>query len=287
MSKVSGRLRVRLAFADMSEQIQTQSSAFDRGVALQRVEQGRWAGEALEPWRVYKGPNGGYLAAIVLNAQISELADSSRSPRAFNVHFVDRALEGELTIDVTVERIGRSFASTTARMFQGERLCATSNCSFSLRGRGPSYDEYGMPEVADPADLPVMPVPPEMLPVFARNFEYRFALGNLPYSSSPNALLGGWIRPVEARPVDEVLLACYSDAFPPALFTRISEPVDAPTVDLTVHFLGEPPCHHDWVLCRFEAPVGDNGVLIEDGSMWSKDGRLLARSRQLALFRTP
>jgi acyl-CoA thioesterase II len=271
----------------MSEQTDKRVSAFDRGVRLERSPDGRWRGEALRPWRVYQGPNGGYLAAIILNAQIHELGDPSRSPRAFNVHFVDRAVEGELVIEVTTERVGRSFASTTARMFQEGRLCATSNCSFSIRREGESYDEHGMPEVADPDDLPPTPVPPEMLPDFARNFDYRFALGNLPYTSSPNAVLGGWMRPADPYPVDEILLACYSDAMPPAVFTRLSSPVDAPTVDLTVHFLGEPPRVHDWVLCRFESPVADNGVLIEDGSMWSKDGRLLARSRQLALFKKP
>jgi acyl-CoA thioesterase len=36
------------------------------------------------------------------------------------------------------------------------------------------------------------------------------------------------------------------------------------------------------VLARFEAPAASDGFVAEDGALWSRDGRLLARSRQLA-----
>ncbi len=260
-------------------------TAFDKGVSLESQRDGRYAGHADERWTIYKGPNGGYLTSIVLNAQVQHVDDPGRIPRSLSVHFVDRAVEGDVIVDVVTERVGRSFTSTTARMYQDDRLCATSSCAFSVERSGSSYDEDGMPEVAKPEDLQAMAVPAGMLPRFAQNFEYRAALGNLPYSSSPKAELGGWIQLQEPRHIDAVLLACYADAFPPALFTRLDHPVDAPTVDLTVHFLGSFPMEPDWVLCRFVSPVGENGMLLEDGSMWSRDGRLLARSRQLALFK--
>ncbi|MFP5298196.1 MAG: acyl-CoA thioesterase [Actinomycetota bacterium] len=258
---------------------------FDDGVRLERIGDGRYRGHADERWRVFKGPNGGYLTAMLLNAQILGLGDPERQPRSLAVHFVSRALEGDVEIEVSIERVGRSFSSTTARMFQEGRLCATSHCAFALPRDGDSYDELGMPATAKPDELPDILMPEEMLPPFARNFEYRMSLGNLPYTGSSEAVLGGWIRPKEKRQIDPVLLAAYSDAFPPSVFARLTGPIAAPTIDLTVHFLGDLPLEADWVLCRFESPVARDGVLIEDGWMWSSEGALLARSRQLALYR--
>lgn len=260
-------------------------AAFDDGVALEDLGDGRFRGHAHERWRVYKGPNGGYLTALILNAQVQGLDDPGRVPRSLNVHFVDRAVEGPVEFEVATERVGRSFSSTTARMFQDGRLCATSHCAFAVPREGRSYDEVGAPEVPKPEDLTELPIPEGMLPPFAANFDYRWCVGNLPYSSAPEAELGGWIRPKTERAVDPVLLAAYSDAWPPAIFARLDKPIDAPTIDLTVHFFGSFPLEADWVLCRFEAPVARDGVLVEDGFMWGRDGQLLARSRQLALFR--
>ena len=80
----------------------------------------------------------------------------------------------------------------------------------------------------------------------------------------------------------------YSDAWLPSPFTRLTGPVPAPTVDLTIHFrdpaaaarvgAGEP------VLARFRSTTSAGGYFEEDGEMWSRDGVLLAQSRQLALL---
>jgi acyl-CoA thioesterase len=262
------------------------TAAFLQGVALEALGDGRYRGEADKRWEIYKGPNGGYVAAIVLNAHVQELDDPARRPRSFAVNFVSRTFAGPVDLEVTVDRIGRSYSSTSARLFQEGKLCGVSHCAFGVSVEGDSYDEVGIPEVPKPEGLPEAPIPPEMLPPFAAQFDYRMALGNLPYSRADNAVVGGWIRPKDPVPVDAVYLAAVADAFPPALFARLDRPVDVPTIDLTVHFLGRLPLDPDWVLCRFESPVGHDGVLIEDGWMWSREGNLLARSRQLALFRT-
>ena len=59
-----------------------------------------------------------------------------------------------------------------------------------------------------------------------------------------------------------------------------------PTVDLTIHFRSKlplPDAHpDDYVLATFRTGVAAEGFLEEDGEVWSKDGVLLAQSRQLA-----
>jgi hypothetical protein len=66
-------------------------------------------------------------------------------------------------------------------------------------------------------------------------------------------------------------------------------PGGIPTIDLTVHFrsplplaAAEPGAH---VLAVFRTRLVNEGLLEEDGELWSRDGQLLAHSRQLALLR--
>ena len=63
----------------------------------------------------------------------------------------------------------------------------------------------------------------------------------------------------------------------------------APTVDLTIHFRGPLPQPAaepgERVLAVFRTRLAREGFLEEDGELWSRDGVLLAHSRQLALLR--
>jgi acyl-CoA thioesterase len=59
-----------------------------------------------------------------------------------------------------------------------------------------------------------------------------------------------------------------------------------PTVDLTVHFrapLTPPLPDDDWFLAVFRSQMATDGFIEEDGEVWSRDGRLLAHSRQLSM----
>ncbi len=67
------------------------------------------------------------------------------------------------------------------------------------------------------------------------------------------------------------------------MFTTSTAPLAVPTLDLTVHLRGALPRPGDWVLGRFRTRAARAGFLEEDGELWSRDGELLAQSRQLAL----
>ena len=62
-----------------------------------------------------------------------------------------------------------------------------------------------------------------------------------------------------------------------------------PTVDLTVHFRAPLPLPDSppdaWVLAVFRSRLARDGFVEEDGEIWSRDGTLIAQSRQLALLR--
>ena len=62
--------------------------------------------------------------------------------------------------------------------------------------------------------------------------------------------------------------------------------VIVPTLELTIHFRGEPPAgEHPWIKASFVSRVAAGGVVEEDGELWSTDGTLLVQSRQLAMMR--
>jgi len=44
------------------------------------------------------------------------------------------------------------------------------------------------------------------------------------------------------------------------------------------------PLPGDWVLARFASRLSRDGFIEEDGEIWSRDGWLIAQSRQLALL---
>ena len=92
---------------------------------------------------------------------------------------------------------------------------------------------------------------------------------------------GGSAR-ADDDPLDVVLVAALTDAWFPAVFSRLERRSVCPTIDLTIHLRHLPRPDERWALVRFRTTVVTDGYLEEDGEVWSADGRLLAQSRQLA-----
>jgi acyl-CoA thioesterase len=126
------------------------------------------------------------------------------------------------------------------------------------------------------------------MPPFSRQWELRYAIGTRPFSGADGpTVTGGWIRPLDDHPIDAALVAQITDAWLPAVFIRLMAPNAVPTIDLTIHFRGDLPLPPDYVLVSFESRLSAGGFVEEDGSIWSRDGRLIAHSRQLALLQAP
>jgi acyl-CoA thioesterase len=136
------------------------------------------------------------------------------------------------------------------------------------------------PDVPGPEDCPE--VAGEALPPFIDNFEVRWAEGEAGRARNVT-----WVRTRPPAPLDHVAVTALADTMIPAAFTRLGRPLAVPTVDLTVHFLAPLPVEDEWALCVFESRAAAGGAWVEDGEVWSRGGRLLAQSRQLALVREP
>ena len=267
------------------------TSRFDRDTAVLAIAPGEFSTEIERGWWIVAGPNGGYLSAILLRGMVTALDDPERTPRSFTVHFSERAEAGPALVRARIERAGRSMSTLTARLEQDERTVALALAAFSKPREGRSFQDRVMPVVPAPETLPAFSAEDAGASPFRQRFETRPVLGSESVASGKEARTGGWIRPADPRPADPLLIAALCDSWPPAIFTHLGRPAHsrgAPTIDLTVHFRSPlPPESREpgaWFLGQWRTRTVEGGFLEEDGEIWSRDGTLLAQSRQLAIF---
>lgn len=261
-------------------------SRFLADTAVTRVSEHRWTANVSRAWWIVRGPNGGYLAALVMRALTETVGDPERAARSLTLHYLRPPVEGPVEIEITVERSGRTLDSLSIRMTQNEKLLVIGLAAFAIDRVSESFDDLVMPDVPRPEALEPPPVPSEDVPMRAR-YDQRWVFGERPIAGEPRrdepAVVGGWIRLAEETPLDHTVLAALSDAWLPAVFGKLSRPNPVPTIDLTVHFRDAPPLVHEWCLVQFTSRTLTRGYLEEDGVLWSEDGRVLANSRQLGV----
>ena len=260
---------------------------FDHDIAVQDLGEGRFGAEMSERWWVERGPNGGYVAAVILRA-IQAAAAGERAPRSLTVQFPRAPVAGPVEITAKTEREGRTVTFLSARMEQQGKLQATALAVLADDLEANGFAELQMPSVEPPAEL-YSPDPEQVsgMPTMFQNYSVRPALGDQAFSGG-TPYSGLWIRGREPRLLDAPLAAAILDAWFPAPFIRLERPVPAPTIDYTVHFrapLPEPGASaEDPYLATFRSGLARGGFFEEDGELWSQDGSLLAQSRQLALL---
>jgi len=270
-------------------------TTFERDTTIETVAPGHHRARLGDGWWIGPGPNGGYMAAVMLRAITAATNDPARAPRSLTVHYVRRPARGVADIHSTIERAGRSLSTVSARLVQDGRVVAVAVAALSeprRTGRVLALPPGRMPDV-----LPLARAERwrqrEGTPAagFHEQFEMRWAVPERPWSGSTTARAAAWIRLAEPAAIDAAVVALYADALPPAVFSAVRDWEDVgpvPTVDLTVHFRTPLPLTGfavgDFLLCHFTSRVLSEGFLEEDGEIWTADGRLVAQSRQLAVL---
>ena len=258
-------------------------SEFDRDTALTKRGDG-WHGTITDRWHIRRGPNGGFIAAFVLGAMLRE--SPFPDPLTTTTHYLSAPVVGPARVTVEPLRIGRSHATLAATLHQSERRAITIGTFGTLREGGLESVQHEMP-VVSPAgqserrltgsdghdEMPIRQrlvqlVPPEMASV---------------WEEPGPARAGGWTR-FPDRALDAHGVPLFMDCWPPSMFATFMGGF-APTIELTVHFRSRP--HTEWHLALFRSRFLMQGYVEEDGELWGEDGRLVAQSRQLALFVSP
>ncbi len=247
---------------------------------------GRFTAQLHERWSSLVGIHGGYTAAIVVNAMTAAVNDPSRALRSFAAQFAAVPRPGPVEIEVSVERVGRSMTTTSARLLQEGRVLQVAHAVNSTSRPGMPYDEYVCPRDADPGDTPRF-APPGGVGHFG-NADVRLDPDVVPFGGGKEAWVAAWLRPLDGEPIDAAWLVAMCDVLPPAVFTRTTVPVKAATIEYVVHLAtGEPfvPAGaHVHLSCR--SPLSKEGFAVEDATMWAPDGTVLAVARQIRLAGT-
>lgn len=232
-------------------------------------------------WWVVAGPNGGYLAAIVVRALDARFDSVERPLRSLTVHYLRAPQAGPATVTVEPDREGRSVTFARIVLVQDGRPFATA-AAVLARGRDSiELADVQAPVVPAPDAIERPPSLPASAPPFAGKFDFRPAVE----AGAGAAATGGWLRLHEERVLDQALVAALCDSWLPAVFALVDGPMAVPTLDLTVHLRAPLPLPAQWVLGRFRTRVIGDGLLEEDAELFSAQGRLLAQARQLALAR--
>jgi acyl-CoA thioesterase len=253
----------------------------DADLRLEPAGHGAWRARISERWWIFQGPYGGYLSALLARAVRLAVDDPGRPLRSLSVHFVAPPAAGSVTLTAGVERAGRSSTTVSARMEQDGApvALALAGCG-TWREGDPEWTDGAMPPAPPPEACDPVEAAPG-LPAFLGRLDVRFVSGG------PGARNLAWVRPRPARPLDAEGLVLVADTWMPAALTRSGRPLIVPTFDLTVHVRAPLEPAEDWLLIAFASRFAAGGAWEEDGELWSRDGRLLGQSRQLAMIREP
>lgn len=233
-------------------------------------------------WMVPSGPNGGYLAAVLLRAAMA--ATDGMTPRALHVHFISALPVGPATVTTSMLRAGRSITTLDLTLTAGERSIY-ARASFGPGRDGVAFADSSPPPAPPPEGLEAEAWPEDDEFSCHLRYDMRFVEGGAHEFDHERAEALGWLRTQDHAPVDHLVLAALADSWPPPIARRRSSGVGAPTMDLTIHFRDPLPVPiDDFVLVHSRTRVASDGYADLDTDLWSRNGRLLATARQLGLL---
>ncbi len=242
---------------------------FALDTAVHAAADGAFEADLRPEWWVVVGPNGGYVAAIIVRALEATVA-SGRPLRSISVHYMRAPVEGSALVRTETVREGRSVTFLRAVLEQEGKACAQALAVFAADRSGIDLDHARAPAVPPPEDVPEPSEQRRAAPAFAQNFHFRPAIGGPPFSGTAEAIAGGWFTPTEPpAELDAALAVALCDAWYPAVFSAVEDPLAVPTLDLTVHLRAPLPRPMDWILGSFATRRARNGFMEEDGELFS------------------
>jgi len=263
-------------------------SAFETETAVIDRGGGRYEVDLSTAWDIGDNANGGYAMMPVLRA----LRDVAGHPDPLSVttHFL-RPVQGggEGAIETSLVRRGRTVSVATGSLsLAGTQRLSVSAVFGDLGVVGDSTDAGENIDLAPPR-IP----PPDAcvdrtelsqgveIPIAGR-IDVRVPPDAAQAGQSDRAITEGWIRFADGTPPSALSLPMFADSFPPSLFAKLGSVGWVPTIELTAHVRRRPV--HGWIQARFECDDLAGGRMIETGTLWDSEGRVVARSRQLGLL---
>ncbi|MFK7855868.1 MAG: thioesterase family protein [Granulosicoccus sp.] len=267
--------------------------AFDTETLSNRISDNHWQLRLASDWSIGDNPNGGYLLACLLRSMMSLVPDTP-DPIAVTTHYLRPGLPGAIAdLRASIIRSGRRTATVAGTMEQDGKPRLTCTVTFGSLDHGGSGDDDATERTLT-MPAPDLPPPEECttrstlaqaveLPIMNR-LEVRIDPQYQQSGHHDKAIITGWIRFKDERPVDSLALPLFCDAFPPSVFTLYGAIGWVPTIELSVHVRRRP--YPGWIKGAFTVCDLAGKLFIEDGVLWDENNQLIARSRQLQMILT-
>ena len=281
-------------------------NTFLDGTTVRRVADGRYTGDIDPIWNLRPLPQGGMVTAIALRAMAAELDDPAQRLRTLHTTFAAQVASGPVDVDVEVLRRGRSMSHLRAEVRNdGAGRGHLTTGIFGARREGFAFTDLRPPaERTHPLDCPSFRDPPpdvvgfDPMPFWDSVVEGRNVTGHPPWEeyTPDRAERVSWYRfddspRLDDGTIDPLSIIVLVDIMPGAVGEKVGATERnwfAPSVDLTVHVLGE--YRSPWLLGHNQARFAGDGYASADMALWDcgvgcdEEPRLVAYATQLFLF---
>jgi acyl-coenzyme A thioesterase PaaI-like protein len=253
------------------------------------IAPGRWATVAGPEW---SNPGGGLWGGYAIGLCIRVLeAEPEAVGEALSLTLTYAAglPSGELDIRTRRLRQGGSVGVWEVELLPAgsDQVGVHAIVTMARRPKTPPFAFTRMPTAPDPASLPSPEMPGASMHYGASAFERRTLEGFPPTPGASSRSLA-WVRS-RRGPLDKALLGMITDNSAPRVMYALGPTVMTTTLSLTAYLHATmeevAAVGDDFILVECEGRVGGGGASDERSSYWSRDGKLLATSEQLAWYR--
>jgi acyl-CoA thioesterase len=284
------------------------TSLFGQGTAVEALGDGRYRAHLSDTWNCPLVPHGGIVTATATRAMAAELGDDTQRLRTVHAVFAGQVREGDVEIEVSVLRRGRSMSQCSALLRNpGEAAGLNALAVFGTQRDGFGFTDVELPDgvnppnecpsFRDPPPDDVLEHPQRLFFNFWEHVEGRAVIGHAPWDDyePDTSLRAAWQRfddpprgddgawdPLAVVALCDTMPGSVSEKLGPSARDRNWLP---PSVDLTVHVLDDAHC--EWLLGVNRARHAGDGYASVDLEMWDVEGaspRLVAYATQLMFF---
>ena len=237
-----------------------------------------------DDWMQGRTVYGGLIAAMILKSMRGHVPQE-RKVRSLLFSFVGPLTSEPFFIQTQVLRSGKSVTTIESKVFQKDKICSTAIGSFGIdRDSKIQIAPIKRLEMAAPPKAIELPYIEGLTPAFTRHFDYRWAIGELPFSGKGGQELGGWINfREETNCLTEEWLIALADAWPTPVLSKLKEPAAASTLTWALEFvhIDRMTCsENEWWAYHCIVDSAERGYAHERSTVWDPEGQLALFSQQ-------
>ena len=253
--------------------------------SLSMIAPGRGTAGIGESWLQGRSAFGGLQAALGVRAMRSLLPEQLPL-RTLQTTFIAPLPAGEVRIEASLLRAGKSTVHVEARLFDGEQVASLIVGVFGAAR--PSTIAITPPPIVAaklPEQSAEMPFVPGLSPPFLQYLRMRWAEGVFPYLGSKRASTQVWVEFRDSAAIDEAAVIMLADSIPSPALSMLKRPKPGSSLTWTLEFLR---AHVDapaapWLMDAAVTAAAD-GYGAQTATLYDDAGQAVALSRQTVVI---